>query len=157
MKIINTSEGINGQLTTFRELVKDSKSIAFIGSAGFCTPFAELMAYVVREKIMDMKFIPGIRLADTRSVITTPLGMQLGEAVDFHADTVVLFGGLAMPKICEDAAKVNEIIAKVQEGAENKLVIGICFQSIFKKQGWTKVIDFNSIINSDIFNEAQQY
>lgn len=157
MKIINTSEGINGQLTTFRGLVKDSKSIAFIGSAGFCTPFAELMAYVVREKIMDMKFIPGIRLADTRSVIATPLGMQLGEAVDYHADTVVLFGGLAMPKIGEDAAKVNEIIAKVQEGAENKLVIGICFQSIFQKQEWTKVIGFNNIINSDLFNEAQQY
>lgn len=52
MKLISTSKGIGGQLAFLRELVKGSESVVFMGSPGFCTPFAELLAYGSDEKLM---------------------------------------------------------------------------------------------------------
>ena len=117
MKVLSTSKGIGGQLTDFRKLVEASKRITFVGSAGFCTPFAELMAYVIRGSSMEMNFVPDARLEDARSIISTPSGMQLGELADFHADTVVLLGGLAMPKIGIEV-KAKEIIDSILEASE---------------------------------------
>jgi hypothetical protein len=152
MKTLNTSKGVGGQLTDFRKLVEDSRKITFVGSAGFCTPFAELMAYVIRDSGKEMKFAPDARLEDAMSIISTPSGMQLGEFSDFHADTVVLLGGLAMPKIGVEPGKAKELVDRILEGSEKKLIIGVCFQSIFQNQNWPDTIDFDYIIDADLTN-----
>ncbi|ADI74456.1 conserved hypothetical protein [Methanohalobium evestigatum Z-7303] len=154
MEVLKTSEGIGGQLTGFRELVKNSNSITFIGSPGFCTPFAELFAFVIRESGKEMAFIPSLKYENAKSLISTEDGIQLGDKTDPSADTVVLLGGLAMPKMGIDPADINEIITKLQQNSENKMIIGICFQSIFQEQEWDSYIDFDYIIDSDLTNST---
>lgn len=156
MKTLSSSKGIGGQLTDFRKLVEGSRKITFVGSAGFCTPFAELMAYVIRDSGKELKFVPDARLEDTRSIVSTPSGMQLRDPTDFHADTVVLLGGLAMPKIGIEPARAKELVDMIQEGSEKSLIIGVCFQSIFQNQNWTDTIDFDYIIDADLTNEVKQ-
>jgi hypothetical protein len=156
MKTLSTSKGIGGQLTDFRKLVRESSVIAFIGTAGFCTPFAELMAFVIRDTGKDMKFIPGLVLGDARSIVSTACGMQLGGPVDFHADTVILLGGLAMPKIGVEPAEAKVAVDSILEGSGKKLIIGVCFQSIFHTQKWPDTIDFDFIIDADLTSELKQ-
>ena len=43
-------KGLNGQLVTFKKEVGDAQKITFVGSPGVCTPFAEFLAYSVRDK-----------------------------------------------------------------------------------------------------------
>ncbi|WP_135612513.1 DUF2124 domain-containing protein [Methanococcoides sp. AM1] len=150
MEVINNASGIGGLLTSFRELVKDSKRIMFIGTTGFCTPFAELMAYVIRDAPIEVGFIPDIRHHEAKAIVSTPSGMQIGDDIDHHADTVVLLGGLAMPKMKIDVENIKENLDDILESAENTLVIGICFQSMFDTQCWIGPIDFDYIIDSDL-------
>lgn len=96
--------------------------------------------------------MPDARLEDARSIVSTPSGMQLGESVDFRADTVVLLGGLAMPKIGVEPGKAKELVDRILEGSEKKLIIGVCFQSIFQNQNWPDTIDFDYIIDADLTN-----
>jgi hypothetical protein len=156
MKTLNTSKGIGGQLIDFRKLVRESSVIAFIGTAGFCTPFAELMAFVIRDTGREMKFIPDLRLDDARSIVPTACGMQLGHPVDFHADTVVLLGGLAMPKMGVEPAEAKAAVDSILEGSGKKLIIGVCFQSIFNTQKWPDIINFGYIIDADLTSELKQ-
>lgn len=139
-------------MTCFRKLVESSEKITFIGTAGFCTPFAELMAYVLRNSDKQMTFIPGLIFEDARSIVSTSHGMQLGDPVDPHADTIVLLGGLAMPKTGVELTQMKELIDRVLEKSEKKLIIGVCFQSVFEKMNWTDIIDFDYIIDADLTN-----
>ncbi|MBN2488983.1 MAG: DUF2124 domain-containing protein [Methanosarcinaceae archaeon] len=150
MKILNSSKGVGGILGGFRGLVGDSKKITFIGTPGFCTPFAELMGFVLRGSGKDMVFISSLNFDDAKTIISTTDGMQLGEVTDPHADTVVLLGGVAMPKMGIDPEAMNEMISRVLEGSERKLVIGVCFQSVFQEQKWTDKINFDYIVDSDL-------
>jgi hypothetical protein len=97
--------------------------------------------------------VPDARLEDARSIISTPSGMQLGEQADFHADTVILLGGLAMPKIGVEPLKAKELVDRILEGSEKKMIIGVCFQSIFQNQNWPDTIDFDFIIDADQTNQ----
>lgn len=148
MQIINTSQGVGGILNNFRSLVEGAEKITFVGTPGFCTPFAELMGFVVRNR--KLVFIPNLDFEKARSIFMTPEGMQLGETVDAHADVVVLLGGLAMPKIGTGSEKAGEIARKVLEGSEKRKIIGVCFQSMFMQQKWDQVINFDYIINADL-------
>lgn len=150
MKTLNNSKGIGGLLTGFRQLVGESNKITFIGTPGFCSPFAQLMAYVLRGTDKKITFIPNLEFDSARSVVPTSHGMQLGETTDAHADTVVLLGGLAIPKIGIDPKTMSEMVARVLENAKQKLIIGICFQSIFEEQKWTEHINFDYIVDSDL-------
>lgn len=150
MEVINNASGIGGLLTSFRGLVKDSKRVMFIGTAGFCTPFAELMAYVIRDTPIEVGFIPDIRHHEAKAIVSTPSGMQIGDDIDHHADTIVLLGGLAMPKMKIDVDEMKETLDSILEDAENTLVIGVCFQSMFETQCWIGPIDFDYVIDSDI-------
>ncbi|MGP8321414.1 MAG: DUF2124 family protein [Methanosarcinaceae archaeon] len=150
MKILNSSKGIGGQLTGFRQLVGESKKITFIGTPGFCSPFAELMAYVLRGTEIEMTFVSNLEFDSAKSIVSTSDGMQFGEITDAHADTVVILGGLAMPKIGIDPKAMNKMIERVFEKDGQKLIIGVCFQSIFQEQKWTEQIDFDYIIDSDL-------
>jgi hypothetical protein len=152
MPIINTSQGVGGILNSFRGLVEGAEKITFVGTPGFCTPFAELLGFVVRDK--KLAFVPNLSFDKARSVLMTPEGMQLGELTDAHADAVVLLGGLAMPKIGTGPDKAKEIAGKVLEKSEKGKVIGVCFQSMFMQQKWDEVINFDYIINSDLAVEV---
>ncbi|MCC4770742.1 DUF2124 domain-containing protein [Methanosarcina sp. DH2] len=148
MPIINTSQGVGGILNSFKSLMDGVDKITFVGTPGFCTPFAELLGFVVRDK--KLVFIPNLDFDKARSISMTPEGMQLGEPADAHADAVVLLGGLAMPKIGTGSEKAREIAGKVLEGSEKRKIIGVCFQSMFMQQKWDEVINFDYIINADL-------
>ncbi len=148
MNVINTGQGVGGILNNFRGLVKDSEKITFVGTPGFCTPFAELIGFVVRNK--QLAFVPNLDFESARTLSMTKQGMQLGDSTDPSADTVVLLGGLAMPKIGVKAEEANGLVGKVLEGKENGKIIGVCFQSMFMQQKWEEVISFDYIINADL-------
>ena len=57
MKMEKEFTGITENLLSFREEVKDANKVTFIGMPGVCSPFAELFAYVIREK--ESVFITG--------------------------------------------------------------------------------------------------
>ena len=151
MKLVEKNPALGGILNPFRKLVKDSKKITFIGSPGFCLPFAGLMAYVIVKEKKDLVFVPNLDYKRARKIVATPEGMQLSEEVDPKADTVVVLGGLAMPKIGVDVDEMSKLIDKITDG--NGLKIGVCFMDIFERAGWLKKIDFDYVINSNIENE----
>ena len=93
MPIINTSQGVGGILNSFRSLVEGAGRITFVGTPGFCTPFAELLGFVVRDR--ELAFISSQDFEKARSIFMDYEGMQLGKLTDPHADVVVLLGGLA--------------------------------------------------------------
>jgi hypothetical protein len=141
MPIINTSQGVGGILNSFKSLVEGAERITFVGTPGFCTPFAELLGFVVRDR--ELAFISSQDFEKARSIFMDYEGMQLGKLTDPHADVVVLLGGLAMPKIGITPEKAKEVARKILEGSEKGKIIGVCFQSAFMKQKWDEVINFS--------------
>ena len=91
-------KGLNGQLVTFKKEVGDAKKITFIGSPGVCTPFAEFMAYAVRDK--ENHFIPLLDIEKCHEFEAKSYAMVLRDEVSYpnDSDVVVLLGGLLMPK-----------------------------------------------------------
>ena len=156
MKVIATSKGIGGQLKEFRKLVQGSKRITFIGTAGFCTPFAELMAFALRESEKELFFLPSLNKDAACEIISSPLGMKMGYLADPCADTIVLLGGLAIPGMGLEPDKVKGLVDDLLHDASESLVIGVCFQSIFTDQKWHEIIDFDFIIDADLTNEVKK-
>lgn len=146
MKEISTSSGLGGILNAFREITKESKRITFVGTPGFCTPFAELIAYPIRDAGKEMAFVANLGFDDAKRIVFTSHGMQLAENVDAAADTVVILGGLAMPKISVDVNDLNSMIERIL--GEGGLIIGVCFMSIFEQTGWYDAIDFDYVIDT---------
>jgi len=155
IKTISTSEGIGGLLNTFRQISTDSKKITFIGTPGFCTPFAELLSFVIRGENKELVFIPNTSVDLAKSIISTPQGMQLGDAADPTADTVVLLGGLAIPKMKTDVNEIKKIIDDITN-PDNRTIIGVFFMSIFQETGWTKVIEFDYLLDSHMKNTTME-
>ncbi len=83
MEKIQDVKGLGGMLNGFRDLVKDDKKIVFVGSPGFCTPFALFLGYPVREK--ELVFLPGLDMNKARSITATEYGMELGGAASVQA------------------------------------------------------------------------
>ncbi|MEA1965894.1 MAG: DUF2124 domain-containing protein [Euryarchaeota archaeon] len=146
MKEISTSSGLGGILNAFRDITKESKRITFVGTPGFCTPFAELIAYPIRDAGKEMAFVANLDSNDAKRIVFTSHGMQLAENVDATADTVVILGGLAMPKISVDVNALNSMIERIL--GDGGLTIGVCFMSIFELSGWYDVIDFDYMIDT---------
>ena len=146
MKEISTSSGLGGILNAFRDITKESKRITFVGTPGFCTPFAELIAYPIRDAGKEMAFVANLGFEDAKRIVFTSHGMQLAENVDAAADTVVILGGLAMPKISVDVNALNSMIGRIL--GDGGLTIGVCFMSIFEQTGWYDVLDFDYVIDT---------
>ena len=108
------------------------------------------MAYVIRGT-KEMAYIAGLDAEHAREIISGTHGMQLGEETDAHADTIVVLGGLAMPKIGVDVADMKKLIEELTGG--DGLVIGACFMGIFERSGWYEHINFDYVLNSIIDNE----
>lgn len=150
MKKITDVKGLGGMLNGFRDLVKDDQSITFIGTPGFCTPFATFLGYPVRDK--KLTFVPNLRLEKTRELVATEHGMELGKAADPSADVVVILGGMAMPKI---GVTVDEMAALLDKIRHRKL-IGICFMGILEQSGWlsSPLLSFDYVMNTFITGDV---
>lgn len=138
--------GITENLLTFREEVKNENKITFMGMPGVCSPFAELFAYVVKEK--ESVFITGTDIEGAKEIKASDQGMQFGESADPRAGLVAILGGLAMPKSNIQASHVNKAIEQILD--DNGRIIGLCYMDIFRESGWHKEIDFDCIINGTL-------
>ncbi len=150
MKPIEKTEGIGGMLTAFRKLARGKKKITFIGCPGWCNPFAELLGYVLRDAGKEMVFIPNLKKDMAVSLVSTDYGLQLGEKADPSSDTVVLLGGLAMPKMEVDVRGLKKMIDEITEGHPDRQILGACIGGVFQKAGWDKLIDFDYLVDADM-------
>lgn len=150
MKPIEKASGIGGLLTAFRKLARGREKITFIGCPGWCNPFAELLGYVLRDAGKEMVFIPNLRKDMAVRVEMTVYGMQLGDIADPSSDTVVLLGGLAMPKMEVDVGGLKKLIDEVTDGKPDRKIFGVCVGGVFQKAGWDKLIDFDFLVDADM-------
>jgi hypothetical protein len=133
--------GLGGMLNGFKDLVKDEKKITFVGSPGFCTPFALFLGYPVRDK--ELVFVSGLNQEKARKIISTEYGLELGEKSSLDADVVVILGGMAMPKIGVKLEEMKNFLTKIKY----KKLLGVCFMSIFEKAGWCQNLEFDYVMN----------
>ncbi len=150
MEKIQEVKGLGGMLNGFRDLVKDDQKITFVGSPGFCTPFALFLGYPVREK--ELAFIPGIKKEKMRKIVSTEWGLELGDECSFEADSVVILGGMAMPKIGVKPEEMADFLGNMKY----KRLLGVCFMSIFEKAGWCEALSFDSVMNMLIEGEVSR-
>jgi hypothetical protein len=141
MEKVQDVKGLGGMLNGFRDLVKDDNKITFVGSPGFCTPFALFLGYPVREK--EMAFVPGLSKEKARKIVPSEYGLELGDATVADADALVILGGMAMPKIGVKPEEMQEFLT----GAKYKKLIGVCFMGIFEKAGWCQALKFDYVMN----------
>ncbi len=148
MEDIYDWKGLNGQLVTFKKEVGDAQKITFIGSPGVCTPFAEFLTNVVRDR--ENHFIPMLDIEDCHKFEQKPYAMVLRDEVsDPHdSDVVVLLGGLSMPKYDVDVGELNALVDEIL--AEDGRIIGVCFMDMFTKAAWLDKVDFDCIIDGTL-------
>ena len=148
MEDIYEWKGLNGQLVTFKKEVGDAQKITFIGSPSVCTPFAEFLAYVVRDK--ENHFIPLLDIDDCHEFESKPYAMVLKDEVsDPHdSDVVVLLGGLSMPKYDVDTEELNALVKEIIK--EDGQIIGVCFMDMFTKADWLDKVPFDTIIDGTL-------
>jgi len=145
--------GIAGLTSSFKESVADlppGSKVVFIGSVAVCTPFAELLAYSVKDLAFKLVYVPKANLAHARSIVWIEnVGFSAsGELTDPKgADAIVVLGGLAMPKFGCPVDLVRSAIAALSDGKDTK-VIGVCFMNIFERSGWTNELPFNEVIDA---------
>ena len=141
-------KGLNGQLVTFKKEVGDAQKITFVGSPGVCTPFAEFLAYSVRDK--ETCFVPLLDIDECHEFENKSYAMVLkDELYDPHnSDVVVLLGGLSMPKYDVDT---NELMVLVNEILKDDgKLMGVCFMNMFEKAGWLEKIDFDCVVDGTL-------
>lgn len=156
----NRMEGIVGLTKLFRNEIAgspDGSIVVFAGSKAVCAPFAELLAYAVRDKGLEMYFSPLADAKDCRRLMWnegTGYSASAGGVEVEKADMVVVLGGLAMPKFGCPAEKVREFIGKIspQGGAR---VVGVCFMDILRRSGWDQIIRFDAIIDATMHVEKR--
>jgi len=158
-KIESESKGITGFLRTFKQIVEDInkekeiKKIVFTGNKYTCTPFVELLTYVIRSMNKEIIYVPTINLDDPYKVILSNVDCDFVKGGDpYIPDLVILLGGLAMPGGPE-IPLVQKFLEKI--GNKDKKVIGVCFMSIFEKSGWCGIIPFDYMI--DTFMDSSIY
>ena len=148
MEDVNEWKGINGQIVAFKKEVGDAEKITFVGSPGVCTPFAELLAYAVRDK--ETHFIPLLDKDNCHQFESKPYAMVLKDAVSNpkDSDVVVLLGGLSMAKYDVDTEDVKALVADILK--DDGILMGVCFMDMFAKAGWLEKIDFDCVIDGTL-------
>ena len=153
-------EGIAGFTRLFRDEMiglPEKSIVVFTGSNAVCAPFAELLAYSIRDRKFDLFFSPMAEEKDCRALLwregTGYSISQTGKEVA-GAVSVVVLGGLAMPKFGCPVEKVQQFIDKASKPGAVK-VIGVGFMEIFKRSGWHTHIKFDALINAKLETEKQ--
>ncbi len=145
--------GIVGFTGTFRESIEDLKEgskVVFTGSVAVCTPFAELLAYTVRDKGFDMVYVPRADAEEARQIKEMKnIGYSVVDekADPRDPDAIVVLGGLAMPKFGVEPEAVNHLIEAIS-GEKKPKIIGICFMNIFERAGWEKKVHFDILTDT---------
>ncbi len=143
--------GLGGMLNGFRDMVKEDKKITFVGTPGFCTPFALFLGFPVRDK--ELAFVPNLNIDGTRALVATEYGLELGGPASAAADALVILGGMAMPKIGVTLEEIEAFLKVV----EHKKLIGVCFMGIFDKAGWCQRLKYDMLMNVDLRGEIARY
>ena len=154
MKDVEDWKGINGQLVTFKNEVETAQKITFIGSPGVCTPFAELLAYAIRDK--ESHFIPLLDISNSHEFESKSYGMVLKDEVSNpkDCDVVVLLGGLSMPKYDLSTDDLNDLINEIIKN--DGKIIGVCFMDMFTKANWLDEINFDCIIDGTLIGVVKK-
>lgn len=141
-------KGLNGQLVTFKKEVGDAQKITFVGSPGVCTPFAEFLAYSVRDK--ETCFVPLLDIDECHEFENKSYAMVLkDELYDPHnSDVVVLLGGLSMPKYDVDTDELMVLVNEILK--DDGKLMGVCFMNMFEKAGWLEKIDFDCVVDGTL-------
>lgn len=151
LKNMVKSEGIVGLTKLFRESlvgIPDGSMVVFLGSEAVCSPFAQLLAYAVRDRNMSFGFSPkAIWEKCYQMAWMDGVGYQIGpEKIDpTRTNAVVILGGLAMPKFGCPVENVNSYIERVEK---KPLVVGVGFMDIFRRSGWYELIHFDVLMNA---------
>lgn len=133
----------------FKEEVADADKVTFVGIPGVCSPFAELFAYVIRDK--ESVFVSKTDLDSARKIERTSLGMQFTEEADPSSTVVALLGGLSMPQYEVELEDVQKMLKNILK--PDGKIIGLCYMGMFEKAGWDNKIDFDCIINGVLNGE----
>ena len=154
MEDISEWKGLNGQLVTFKNEIGDAEKITFIGSPGVCTPFAEFLAYSVRDK--ETHFIPLLDIDDCHQFESKAYAMVLKDEVSnpHGSDAVVLLGGLSMPKYDVDTEEIKDLVNDILK--EDGQLMGVCFMDMFAKAGWLEKIDFDCVIDGTLIGVVKK-
>jgi hypothetical protein len=142
MDNIQDVKGLGGMLNGFRDLVKEDSSVTFIGTPGFCTPFALFLGFPIREK--KLAFVPNLNPEKTKEIISTEYGMELGDLTSADADVVVILGGMAMPKIGVSMDEMKDLLGKINY----EKLLGVCFMGILEKTGWCDDLGFDYVMDT---------
>ncbi|WP_407374615.1 DUF2124 family protein [Methanobrevibacter sp.] len=148
MENVSEWKGINGQLVSFKKQVDDAQKITFLGSPGVCTPFAELLAYAVRD--VESNFVPLLDIDNCHKFEFKSYAMVLNDEIsDPHgSDVVVLLGGLSMPKYDVDTDDLNKTVDEILK--DDGKLIGVSFMDMFTKAGWLEKVNFDVIIDGTL-------
>jgi hypothetical protein len=149
-----TLRGIPGILRPFKEYIKglnlsEGDLIVYYGCVGTCTPFVELLAVAIRGLHLRQAFVPLLDETKAHAIHDVPdIGMQAaGEPVSVaSARVLVIMGGLAMPLMPVTKEQVRDLAAR-HTGAK---VVGVCFQDMFARAGWTGTVPFDLAISAMI-------
>ena len=141
-------KGLNGQLVTFKKEVGDAQKITFVGSPGVCTPFAEFLAYSVRDK--ETCFIPLLDIDECHEFENKSYAMVLKDELynPHDSDVVVLLGGLSMPKYDVDTDELMVLVNEILK--DDGKLMGVCFMNMFEKAGWLEKIDFDCVVDGTL-------
>lgn len=141
-------ERIERTASDFQKEIGDAQKITYIGSPGVCTPFAEFLTNVVRDR--ENHFIPLLDIDDCHQFESKSYAMVLNDEVSnpHDSDVVVLLGGLSMPKYDVDTEELNELIDEILK--EDGRIIGVCFMDMFTKADWLDKVDFDCIIDGTL-------
>ena len=141
-------KGLNGQLVTFKKEVGDAQKITFVGSPGVCTPFAEFLAYSVRDK--ETCFIPLLDIDECHEFENKSYAMVLKDELynPHDSDVVVLLGGLSMPKYEVDTDELMVLVNEILK--DDGKLMGVCFMNMFEKAGWLEKIDFDCVVDGTL-------
>lgn len=142
--------GLNGNLMAFKREVGDAEKVTFVGIPNVCSPFAQLFAYVIKDK--ESVFMARTDKSTARKMEQTPLGMQFSDEADPHSNVVALLGGLSLPKYKVNVEEVQKLIDDIL--TPNGKLMGLCYMNMFGNAGWDELIDFDCIINGVLTGEV---
>ena len=148
--IMVKAEGISGLTKLFREAlvdVDDASTILFVGSEAVCPPFAQLLAYAVRDHNMRFGFCPRAEWENSRTMRwVAGAGFQISKDPfePGEADVIVILGGLAIPKF---GCPVEDVKALISQIPKHRLVIAVGFMDAFRKAGWNSSLHFDVLID----------
>ena len=154
MEDVDSFKGLNGNIVAFKNEVEGLDKITFIGVPGVCTPFAELLAYAIRDK--ESHFIPLLDIGDCHEFESKSYGMVLKDEVSNpkDSDVVVLLGGLSMPKYDLNTDDLNDLINEIIKN--NGKIIGVCFMDMFTKANWLDKVNFDCVIDGTLIGVVKK-